>query len=62
MINVVDRPPSLIYEVDFSQASRHLLTISLWIQRASSNTVSIVFPVWTPGVTWFASTLAMLSR
>ncbi len=49
MINVVDRPPSLIYEVDFSQASRHLLTISLWIQRASSNTVSIVFPVWTPG-------------
>ena len=49
MINVVDRLSSLIYEVDFSQASRHLLSISLWVQRATNNSVTIVFPVWTPG-------------
>jgi len=35
--------------VDFSQASRHLLSISLWIPRAANNAVTIVFPVWTPG-------------
>lgn len=49
MINVVDRLSSLIYEVDFSQASRHLLSLSLWLQRTASNSVTIVFPVWTPG-------------
>ncbi len=49
MINVADSFSSLIYEVDFNQASRHLLSISLWIPCIANNAVTIVFPVWTPG-------------
>lgn len=49
MINLVDTVSSLIYEVDFSQASRHLLSISLWIPTVASNATTIIFPVWTPG-------------
>lgn len=49
MINAIDTSSSLVYEVDFSQASRHLLSIALWIPRTASNSVNLVFPVWTPG-------------
>ncbi len=49
MINVVNTLSSLTYEVDFTQASRHLLSVSLWIPRAVNNALTIVFPVWTPG-------------
>lgn len=49
MINIADTVSSLIYEVDFSQATRHLLSISLWIPRTANKEVTILFPVWTPG-------------
>ncbi len=49
MINVDSSGSQLIYEVDFSEATRHLLTISLWIPRAQQDRLTIIFPVWTPG-------------
>ncbi len=49
MSKVVDTVLSLIYEVDFSQASRHLLSISLWIPPGANTVAKVVFPVWTPG-------------
>ena len=49
MSNVDDTVLSLIYEVDFSHASRHLLSISLWIPPGANNAAKVVFPIWTPG-------------
>ena len=55
MIEATPNGSQLLYEVDFSEATRHLLSVSLWIPKqasnfsASANTIKIVFPVWTPG-------------
>ncbi len=55
MIDVAKDQSQLVYEVDFKEASRHLISISLWIRNvacghdATQETVKIIFPVWTPG-------------
>jgi predicted metalloprotease with PDZ domain len=38
-----------IYAVDFSQATRHLACITLWIPVRDADHLTLVFPVWTPG-------------
>lgn len=38
-----------IYLVDFSQATRHLASVSLWIPTRDAAQLTLVFPVWTPG-------------
>lgn len=48
MNDAIANPSQLLYEVDFSEASHHLLSISLWIPQSPVAT-KIVFPVWTPG-------------
>ena len=39
----------MIYKVDFSQATRHLALVSLWIPVRGEQQITLVFPVWTPG-------------
>lgn len=37
------------YVVDFSQASRHLALVTLWIPMRGQSEITLIFPVWTPG-------------
>lgn len=50
MIHAIDKSPRSIYEVDFKDATRHLVQVTLWIPRlVTQPTLRIIFPVWTPG-------------
>ncbi|MCA9192405.1 MAG: M61 family metallopeptidase [Planctomycetales bacterium] len=43
------QPNSLHYRVDFSEPNHHVVDVQLWIPQGSSNNMTLVFPVWTPG-------------
>ena len=49
MIHAVESVSRCTYQADFTEATRHLVSVSLWVPQAQQTTLKLIFPVWTPG-------------